>query len=106
MEHPCKVLLIFLLWYKGLLYKGHFLQSLTNISCLSPISFLSDLFIPNKKYKATKNCSNIVFICEFYAGNPVQVTQTLSSSFKEHTVLKATKRIQYNIYFPASMLLW
>lgn len=61
-EHTCKVLFIFLLWYKSLLYIGHFSQSLTNISCLSPISFLSDLFIPNKKKIKPQRIVVILFL--------------------------------------------
>lgn len=91
-DHTCKMLFIFVLWYKGLLYIGHFLQSLTDILCLSPISFWLDLFIPNKK-KKQKNCCNIGFFCELYAGDPVQVIQiSISSYLKEPTALKTTKR--------------
>lgn len=75
--------------------------------CLSLISFLSDLFIPNKFFKATKNCSNTVFICEFHASNPIQVAHSsISSYLREPTALETTKRTQQNGCSPTSILLW
>lgn len=98
-EHTCKVLFIFLLWYKSLLYLGNFLRSLTNISCLSPIWFLSDLFIPNKKLKPQRLIVIVVLFAHvlqaiLYRWQTSISSFWISSYLKDPPALRTTKRTQ------------